>query len=149
MKRFCFTLLCCVTLFTFSQAAEPDRIAQLEAQIKTLTARIETLEAQIKLLTALPPTPTPKPAPAGIPADIDATIKQAAIAEYPTDNSLQLYTIKKERAAYLDIQTFTADIPADVLSDIKAAALAEYPNDYSLQLYTIKKEIQAYKEVHQ
>jgi hypothetical protein len=88
------------------------------------------------------------PTESDFPEDVLTHIKTAAKQEYPDDNRMQLFTIKKESQAYLDVRAYTdPNLPADILVSVLSAAKAEYPNEYSMQLFTIKKEVEAYYAV--
>lgn len=113
-------------------------------------------QAALKQIDALPAT-IPQPtysnslnsAPdRAVPSQIVSQIEAKAKADFPNDYSVQLFQIKKEKAAYLDLESYTAsDIPYDVLNKTRAKAAKDFQLDFSVQLFYIKKEVAAYRDL--
>ena len=94
-------------------------------------------------------TRPPLQSPSGeVPVTVLNGIKQAASREWPTDYQMQAYKIKKEIAAYKELQQLSAsNVPTDVFQRIKTAAVDEWPEDYEMQVYKIRQQVKAYQDL--
>jgi hypothetical protein len=76
-------------------------------------------------------------------------IKEKAAEKYPDNYSTQLYVVKAEKKAYIELQKAEFEGCDNVLTEIIRKASEKYPAAFTTQLYVVKAECSAYQELNQ